>query len=62
LCDWGWCGLDTLPRGYSYTTSDNRGGGDAEPCTRDEIASGDDRSRVLVRCVRAHRLGRLVAR
>ena len=64
LCDrlWGGNGLRTLAGGYSHTTSNNRGGGDAKPSPGDEIASGNDRASAFFSWLGAVGLGRLVAR
>jgi hypothetical protein len=53
--------LDTLTGGYGDTTSDDRGGGHAEPGPGDEIASGDDRASPFFSRLGTDGLGRLVA-
>jgi hypothetical protein len=53
--------LNTWPGGDRDATSNDCGGGDAEPSSRDEIAARDNRSSVLFSWFRADWLGRLLA-
>jgi len=56
LCNRLWCrrGLDSLSSGNCDTARDNRGGRDAEACTRDEIAARDNRTRMFLRSFRTN--------
>jgi hypothetical protein len=53
--------LNTWPGGYRDATSNDCGGGDAEPSSRDEVAARDNRSSMLFSWFGADWLGRLFA-
>jgi hypothetical protein len=53
--------LDAWPCGYRNATSNDCGGGDAEPSSRDEIAARDNRSGMFFSWFCGDWLGRLLA-
>jgi hypothetical protein len=53
--------LNTWPGGYCDATCNDCGGGDAEPSSRDEIATRDNRSSMFFSWFCADWLGRLFA-